>query len=240
MEPARHADELTDPILNMASLRYSASIYAKGRLCNRSSRRCTETSRGCPVPVDRGRGRDPGERSVEMARRLQEAGSPCELVVEEDMWHVFVALRNSRGKRGVGVASARTSSADEVRRSWRKRMSAGRFPPGLNSTTRPRSTRPPARTAGADVPAVRDACGAGRPGGARARAPDGARRLPTFGYRLRRGLFWLLSRADGRPAGAPAGRRKPARSDGSARKTAGSCTAYATTAAGSRFEFFHR
>ncbi|NLF26660.1 MAG: alpha/beta hydrolase [Clostridiales bacterium] len=91
MDCARHADELTDPILSMASLRYSASRYAKGRLCEPLVSPLYGDLSGMPESmIIAGTDEILLNDSVEMARRLSEAGSPCELIVEESMWHVFV------------------------------------------------------------------------------------------------------------------------------------------------------
>ena len=91
MECARGADELTDPILSKASLRYSALKYAAGRLTDPLVSTLFGDLRGLPESlIIAGTDEILMNDSVEMAKSLCEAGSPCELIVEEDMWHVFV------------------------------------------------------------------------------------------------------------------------------------------------------
>jgi monoterpene epsilon-lactone hydrolase len=88
---ARDAESSLDPVLSVEGLRYSAELYAKGRLSEPTVSPLYGDLSGLPPSlIFAGSGEVLLNDSVEMAARLNAHGSDCELHVEEGMWHAYV------------------------------------------------------------------------------------------------------------------------------------------------------
>lgn len=88
---AQDAEGALDPVLSVEGLKYSAELYAKGRLHEPTVSPLYGDLSGLPASlIFAGSGETLLNDSVEMAARLKAHGSACELHVEEGMWHAYV------------------------------------------------------------------------------------------------------------------------------------------------------
>ncbi len=89
--PDRPCADLNDPVLSAEGLRYSASLYAPGRLREPTVSPLFGELSGLPASlIIAGSDEILLDDSVEMARRLAAQGCACELHVEEGVWHAYV------------------------------------------------------------------------------------------------------------------------------------------------------
>jgi epsilon-lactone hydrolase len=93
MDQERYSGEVesTDPVVSVDGLRYSALMYAGERVNEPTASPLYGDLSGLPDSlIFAGSEETLLGDSVEMARRLEEQGSTCELHVEEGMWHAYV------------------------------------------------------------------------------------------------------------------------------------------------------
>lgn len=113
--------ESLDAVLSVEGLRYSASLYAQGLLNEPTVSPLFGDLSGLPESlIFVGSDEILLNDSVEMARRLSEYGSACELHQEEGMWHVYVLYGVPEAK--AALDRIRTYAVGYHRRdhSWQK------------------------------------------------------------------------------------------------------------------------
>jgi len=137
MAEDRYPDEgsSADPVLSVEGLKYSAQLYAGERAGEPTASPLFGDLTGLPPSLILAGSEELllGD-SVEMADKLNAQGSPCELHVEEGMWHVYVLYGIPEAK--AALARIRDYAANQLwpldnrgEGSW-QRPAAGISPPG--------------------------------------------------------------------------------------------------------------